>query len=542
MRRLLGVALVASALAVSVPRAAAAASTYAPPVDGPIVDHFRPPPTPYGPGNRGVDFATEPGEPVAAAADGQVVFAGAVGGSLHVVVLHADGLRTSYSFLASVAVHRGDHVAQGDVVGHAGGPLHFGVRAGDVYLDPEPLLDGRAPDVHLVPIEDRAPGSVASEVRGLLGGIGRRVLHAGATGAGWVGDGAAMVATGAWEVVATSAEQVAALAEATQYYLGLPAREWAKRARAGLFEASQRRCTPARVPPPTADRSGRIAVLVGGLGSTSDHASIREVDTHALGYADDHVAVFSYAGGQTPGDRHVAGVEVNRYTAEVADGDLRDAARRFRALLVDIRLAHPGMAVDVVAHSQGGVVVRAALGGPGDATDPRLPPVEHLITLGSPHHGADLATANQAIGLSPAGNGAQVVLDQLGVDATSDAVAQLSERSGFVADLQDRPLPPGARVTSIAAAGDVVVPALQSALAGATNVVVPLRGLGAHADLPGSPAAARELALALGDQGPTCRDPSADLRLAWGIGLGEDVAGGALGAAGAAVSVLAAAG
>jgi len=54
---------------------------------------------------------------VRAAADGEVTFAGQVGGSHHVVVLHADGLRTSYSFLDTVAVHRGDHVVQGDVVG-----------------------------------------------------------------------------------------------------------------------------------------------------------------------------------------------------------------------------------------------------------------------------------------------------------------------------------------------------------------------------------------------------------------------------------------
>ncbi len=45
-----------------------------------------------------------PAEPVVAAADGEVVFAGPVAGALHVTVLHADGLRTSYSFLAAVRV------------------------------------------------------------------------------------------------------------------------------------------------------------------------------------------------------------------------------------------------------------------------------------------------------------------------------------------------------------------------------------------------------------------------------------------------------
>ena len=68
---------------------------YRVPVDAPVVDPFRPPATPYGPGNRGVDFATTAGQPVLAMADGVVVFAGQVGGTLHVVLLHADGVRTS---------------------------------------------------------------------------------------------------------------------------------------------------------------------------------------------------------------------------------------------------------------------------------------------------------------------------------------------------------------------------------------------------------------------------------------------------------------
>src|SRR4051812_34972384 len=69
---------------------------YEPPVDAPVVDPFRPPPQPWAAGNRGVDFGTTAGQPVTAAADGEVVFAGNVGGSLHVVILHADGIRTSY--------------------------------------------------------------------------------------------------------------------------------------------------------------------------------------------------------------------------------------------------------------------------------------------------------------------------------------------------------------------------------------------------------------------------------------------------------------
>src|SRR4051812_42369634 len=90
------------------PAAADDGVTYQPPVDdAPITDPFRPPPEPWAAGNRGVDYGTEPGAPVRAAAAGEVVFAGPVGGSLHVVVLHEDGIRTSYSFLAEADVRRG---------------------------------------------------------------------------------------------------------------------------------------------------------------------------------------------------------------------------------------------------------------------------------------------------------------------------------------------------------------------------------------------------------------------------------------------------
>ena len=88
-------AAVVGALLPALPGAADAAVSYRPPVPGPVVDPYRPPSTPFGPGNRGLDYATTPGEAVAAPADGEVTFAGPVAGALHVVVLHADGIRTT---------------------------------------------------------------------------------------------------------------------------------------------------------------------------------------------------------------------------------------------------------------------------------------------------------------------------------------------------------------------------------------------------------------------------------------------------------------
>jgi murein DD-endopeptidase MepM/ murein hydrolase activator NlpD len=118
-----------------------------------VVDPFRPPPSPYAPGNRGIEYRTVPGSPVRAAADGRVSFAGPMAGSLYVTVAHADGIRTSYSYLDRVLVVRGARVTRGQPVGVAGARLHVGARRGDTYLDPASLWSRGPPRVRLVPLD-----------------------------------------------------------------------------------------------------------------------------------------------------------------------------------------------------------------------------------------------------------------------------------------------------------------------------------------------------------------------------------------------------
>jgi murein DD-endopeptidase MepM/ murein hydrolase activator NlpD len=150
-------------------RPARAPRPYLPPVDAPITDHFRPPLCRWCPGNRGIDYATAPGTPVRASAAGTVTFAGPIGADLYVTVQHADGLRTSYSYLATIAVRVGQVVGQGAVVGTAGPSLNFGVRRDDVYLDPELLLAGWRLVPRLVPTDGAAPRPrPAGAVRGPL--------------------------------------------------------------------------------------------------------------------------------------------------------------------------------------------------------------------------------------------------------------------------------------------------------------------------------------------------------------------------------------
>lgn len=113
---------------------------YRPPLEAPVADAFRPPDTPYGPGNVGLEYATVGGEAVHAAAAGVVAFAGAVGVDRYVVVLHADRLRTTYGRLAQVEVAVGERVAAGQRLGAAGPRFIWTARLGGAYLDPAVLL------------------------------------------------------------------------------------------------------------------------------------------------------------------------------------------------------------------------------------------------------------------------------------------------------------------------------------------------------------------------------------------------------------------
>jgi murein DD-endopeptidase MepM/ murein hydrolase activator NlpD len=123
-----------------------------------VTKYFDAPETPYGPGHRGVDLATVPGQEVLAADAGVVVFAGLVGGRPVISVDHDGGLRTTYEPV-SPKVAAGDQVFRGQVLGTvlAGHPgcaiaacLHWGVRRGEEYVDPLSLT-GEAGEYRLKP-------------------------------------------------------------------------------------------------------------------------------------------------------------------------------------------------------------------------------------------------------------------------------------------------------------------------------------------------------------------------------------------------------
>ena len=141
--------------------------SYAWPVVGPVIRGFEPPSGPFSAGHRGIDIAVPFGTPIRAPNDGIVSFAGWIGGALYLSIDHPDGVRTTYSWLSAVAVHKGQSVQRGDLIastghGHPEVPtphLHFGARIGSDYIDPMFLLEGAdlVDLIHLAALDGQVP-------------------------------------------------------------------------------------------------------------------------------------------------------------------------------------------------------------------------------------------------------------------------------------------------------------------------------------------------------------------------------------------------
>ena len=106
--------------------------------------------------HTGIDFRASHGTPIRAVKAGVVLHAGNSGNwaGNHVAVKHADGMTTMSSHMSSMAVHAGQTVQAGQIIGRVGqtgrafgAHLHFelypsGVKYGDVYkaINPQPWL------------------------------------------------------------------------------------------------------------------------------------------------------------------------------------------------------------------------------------------------------------------------------------------------------------------------------------------------------------------------------------------------------------------
>ncbi|WP_419815940.1 peptidoglycan DD-metalloendopeptidase family protein [Glacieibacterium sp.] len=120
------------------------------PLTGRIVSTFGA--KPGGRFNDGVNLSADVGDPVRAAADGVVAYAGdAVAGFGNLVLIkHADGWVSAYGHNSAVLVTRGKRVQRGDIIARAGGTgavtepqLHFELRRGRTAVDPVKVLPAR---------------------------------------------------------------------------------------------------------------------------------------------------------------------------------------------------------------------------------------------------------------------------------------------------------------------------------------------------------------------------------------------------------------
>lgn len=398
---------------------------YVAPVPGPVLRGFEPPPTATAAGHRGVDLAASPGAPVAAAAGGRVVFAGAVAETTWVTIVHADGIVTSYGPMDMLRVRAGDRVLVGEVLGvlaasghgHHGRDrgLHWGARVAGVYIDPLRLL----------------------------GGVPRPSL----------------VAAGGWRA---SHHQVR------------PYEPWPGGRLAGALTS----------PSPVADRPGfsvapnpNHLVLVPGLGSSSRSELL---DAGHLGYDPESVTRFSYAG-RHDGPGAASDPRRDQLPQSPADtwaGTGPAAARLAEQLRAQAR-REPGRPVDLIGHSMGGVVILRYLIEHHDPYDRTLPQIGHIVTVASPLHGSDLASIGRTVRATPlAGEvvgrlqrGGRLGGDRLPLDAR--AVEELAVGSRTMWDLAEGwelalergtagPLATGTRVLTIGGSTDLTVSAARA--------------------------------------------------------------------------------
>ena len=126
------------------------ADEIAPPLDWPLAGPIN---SPFGPRHgrfhSGIDIGAAWGQPVRAAAEGVVLYAGVSHGPMGqaIILQHADGLQSLYAHLGRLRVREGTLVHPGTIIGtvgstgHSTGPhLHFGVRVDGTTVNPQAYL------------------------------------------------------------------------------------------------------------------------------------------------------------------------------------------------------------------------------------------------------------------------------------------------------------------------------------------------------------------------------------------------------------------
>ncbi len=169
-------------------------------------------------------------------------------------------------------------------------------------------------------------------------------------------------------------------------------------------------------------------------------------------------------------------------------GDLLVQAERLAALVTKVRRQTGATSVDLVGYSAGGVVARLYVRDGGAAV------VRRVLTLGSPHHGSEVAALAQE-----AAGGCPTACEQL--VPGSDLLRRLNAGDET---------PTGPRWVTVRTAEDrIVTPVDSAALEGALNILVQRQCPGSetpHGGLPADPVVLATLRSVVGTEAP--RAPS----------------------------------
>jgi hypothetical protein len=265
---------------------------------------------------------------------------------------------------------------------------------------------------------------------------------------------------------------------------------------------------------PAADGTGgsahRVMVVAGidSSGAAFDRGPTVDLDVDALGYHADEgeVRYFSYAD------------DGGRYAKPDTHRPIVESAALLARQLRRMQQEQPGREVDLIAHSQGGVVVDVFLGLFYRAGDRSFPPLGNVVTLSSPHKGAPLATVAQQVRSTKPGGIALDVLDRVApvTPTGSAAVRDLAEHSSVIRAVQDRGVPEHFDYTTIGATEDLVVPASNISLPGATETVAAVDDVNEHSAIVRAPDALKAVRAALEGRPPPCVGLVTALRAAVG--------------------------
>ncbi len=119
------------------------------PTQGRITLEFGQADLPYQPLHTGIDIAGKRGNPIAAFADGKVIYAGEIswGFGKHIIIDNGNNITSIYAHLDKIYVAKDEKVTQGQIIGAEGstgwstGPhLHFQVNVFGIPVNPRKFL------------------------------------------------------------------------------------------------------------------------------------------------------------------------------------------------------------------------------------------------------------------------------------------------------------------------------------------------------------------------------------------------------------------